>query len=50
MFNCIVLGTILVRCTTAGFAMLHLLGYRENVEQQITIRIAERRADELGKY
>ena len=50
LFKYLVLGTILVRCTPAGFATLHLLGYRENVEQQITIRVAERTADEQGKF
>ena len=50
LFKFLVLGIIPVRCTPAGFATLHLLGYRENAELQITLRVTERIADEQGKY
>ena len=45
LFKFLVLGIIQVKCTPVDFATLDVLKYRENAEQQIAIRLAERIAD-----
>lgn len=50
LFKFLVLGIIQVGCTPVVFAAFDVLKYRKNAELQITIRVAERIADEQGKF